>query len=583
MRTLYGLTKTICNERPRQSTAVLDNDGNLVSGKNNVQARWTEHFKEVLNREDPSNPITDDEGYIVDEIIEEIKTSEPTIHEVRAAIMGLKSGKSSGIDSITAELLKADVEIATEKIHQLMCKVWKLEQIPTSWRRGLIIKLPKKGNMKNCKNWRGITLLSIVAKILGKIIIDRIRDGVDCKLRKEQAGYRKGRGTTEQVFILRNIIEQVNEWQATLYLNFIDFEKAFDSIHRESMWIIMDKYGIPQKIIRMVKIFYENCECAVEDQGEICNWFSIKTGVKQGCNMSGFLFLIIMDWIMKRSVGQGENGIRWKFNSKLDDLDFADDIVLLSSTRQHMQSKTTKVDLEAKRVGLKISMDKTKIMKINSKSNVGIKINGSNVEETEEFTYLGAKLCKEGGGMRDLRNRISKARGAFIKLKKIWSSKSITRRTKIKLYKTLVVPVLLYGCETWKMNKGDDKEIDVFQNKCLRKILKVQWKDHVSTEELLKRAEMEPLSQEVMRRRWKMIGHILRKDKNCDEGIALTWAPEGRRRRGRPKTTWRRTVERERMEGGWKSWEEARTVAANRERWKCFTEALCISRYETEK
>ena len=115
-----------------------------------------------------------------------------------------------------------------------------------------------------------------------------------------QAGYQRGRGTTEQVFTLRNMIEQVNEWQATLYLNFIDFEKAFDSVHRESMWIIMRKYGIPDKIIRMVKIFYEDFGCAVEDQGEICSWFSIKTGVKQECNMSGFLFLTVVDWVMRK-------------------------------------------------------------------------------------------------------------------------------------------------------------------------------------------------------------------------------------------------------------------------------------------
>ena len=78
---------------------------------------------------------------------------------------------------------------------------------------------------------------------------------MDQRLRKEQAGYRRGRGTTEQVFVLRNIVEQVNEWQATLYLGFIDFEKAFDSIHRDSLWIIMRKYGIPEKIVRMVKLF----------------------------------------------------------------------------------------------------------------------------------------------------------------------------------------------------------------------------------------------------------------------------------------------------------------------------------------
>lgn len=94
-----------------------------------------------------------------------------------------------------------------------------------------------------------ITLLPVVGNMLCEIVIDRIRSRVDCRLRKEQAGYRKGRGTTEQVFILRNIIEQGNVWQAAHYLNFIDFKKAFDSILLESMRAIMKKYGVPEKII----------------------------------------------------------------------------------------------------------------------------------------------------------------------------------------------------------------------------------------------------------------------------------------------------------------------------------------------
>merc|ERR1712030_4623 len=94
---------------------------------------------------------------------------------------------------------------------------------------------------------------------------------------------------------------------------------------------------------------------------------------------------------------------------------------------------------EAKRVGLKINTAKTKNMRINARNQEKIKINGQDIEETEEFTYLGATVCKEGGGMKDLKNRLLKARGAFIKLKKIWSSKAISRRTKLRLYKTLVV------------------------------------------------------------------------------------------------------------------------------------------------
>ena len=462
MKTLYGLTKMLCNERPRHSSAVLDKKGILISGKKEVQERWTEHFKEVLNREEPEDPITEDEECEFTEMIEEIAVHEPTLREVKEVIKGLRNGKAPGIDSITADILKADIDFSTMKIHRLLEKIWRHEKIPNNWKRGLIIKLAKKGNLKECKNFRGITLLSVVGKVLGRIIIDRIRGGIDSRLRKEQARYRRGRGTTEQVFILRNIIEQVNEWQATLYLNFVDFEKAFDSVHHESLWLIMKKYGIPEKIVRIVRTFYEDFQCAVIDQGELCEWFNIKSGVKQGCNMSGFLFLIIMDWIMKKTVGHGENGIRWKLTSKLDDLDFADDVVLLSSTKQHMQEKSSRMEEEARRVGLKINTGKTKTMRMHARKQEKITVNGEHIEDVEDFTYLGATVSKDGGGMRDLKNRLSKARGAFIKMKKIWNSKSSTRKTKLRLYKTLVVPVFLYGCKHGKLIKETTKQSTCF-------------------------------------------------------------------------------------------------------------------------
>lgn len=230
---LYELIKSLSNERSRRGGAVLDKDGNLLSGKEEIQARWTEHFQEVLNRGASANPITEEEDncFEFSDIIEEIETNEPTIGEVKLAIGRLKNGKPPGTDSITAELLKAGEEFSGMKMHELLKNIWKYEKVPSRWKEGLIIKLPKKGNLKECKNSRGITLLPVAGKILGRIIIDRLCNGVDKRLRMEQAGYRNGRGTTEQVFVLRNILEQVNEWQETLYLGFVDFEKALDSVH----------------------------------------------------------------------------------------------------------------------------------------------------------------------------------------------------------------------------------------------------------------------------------------------------------------------------------------------------------------
>ena len=131
------------------------------------------------------------------------------------------------------------------------------------------------------------------------------------------------------------------------------------------------------------------------------------------------------------------------------------------------------MDEEVRRVGLKINTEKTKVMRINVKNQELMMIDGQGVAEVDEFTYLGATVCKEeGAGMKDPKNRLSKATSAFVRLKRIWRSKTILRRA--KLYITLVVPVLLYGCETWKVNKGDDRAVDWFHNNCLRRILQIQ-------------------------------------------------------------------------------------------------------------
>ena len=145
--------------------------------------RKLEHFSEVLNRENPSNPVSEIETELPDEI-EEIDTSEPSRIEVRKAIGHLKNGKAPGIDNLQAELLIADIDYATTKVREIIDIVWRDEKTPRKWRKGLIVKLPKKGNLKECKNWRGITLLSVVSKVMGRIVIDRIRMGVESKLKK---------------------------------------------------------------------------------------------------------------------------------------------------------------------------------------------------------------------------------------------------------------------------------------------------------------------------------------------------------------------------------------------------------------
>lgn len=303
------------------------------------------------------------------------------------------------------------MEERTKELTRLFNKVKEDGVASKSWSKGLIVKLPKKGNLRECTNWRGITLLPVISKIFDRVLISRIKKGVDNILRKEQSGFRENRSTIDQIFTLRNILEQVNEWNATLYTHFIDFEKAFDSIHRESLWNIMSIYGIPEKLISLTKAMYNNFECAVVKEGKTTEWFQVQSGVKQGCTMSGFLlFLLSIDWVMNRTTEGRRTGIRWKFTSVLEDLDFADDIALLSSRYVDIEDKTSRLVDEAARVGLKINAKKSNVMRINARNDQRIKANDEQVADVEEFLYLVALLDKEGGATKDIQQRLSKSK-----------------------------------------------------------------------------------------------------------------------------------------------------------------------------
>ena len=163
--------------------------------------------------------------------------------------------------------------------------------------------------------------------------------------------------------------------------------------------------------------------------------------------MSGFLFLLAIDWVMSRTTEGRRTGIRWKFTSILEDLDFADDIALLSSRYVDVRDKTSRLADEAARVGLKINAKKSNVMQVNAKNDQRIELNGEQVEEVEEFVYLGALLDKEGGTTKDIQHRLSKARQAFYRMRRIWDNSEIGRKTKVQLFKTIVRSVLMYGCE----------------------------------------------------------------------------------------------------------------------------------------
>ena len=138
--------------------------------------------------------------------------------------------------------------------------------------------------------------------------------------------------------------------------------------------------------------------------------------------MSGFLFLPLIDWIMRATVEGSNTGIRWKLCSKLEDLDIADDIALISSTQEHIQQKVRSLSTNSKGIGLKINSEKTKLLRLNTSNTEKVQVDGQDIEEVQSFVYLGANVSNEGGTENDIKARLGKARAAYNKLDKFWNS-----------------------------------------------------------------------------------------------------------------------------------------------------------------
>ncbi len=162
-------------------------------------------------------------------------------------------------------------------------------------------------------------------------------------------------------------------------------------------------------------------------------------------------------------------------------------------------------------------------------------------------------------------------------MKNVWNSRQLTTHTKIRLFNSNVKSLLLYGAETWRTIKTTTRKIQTFINSCLRRILQIRWPDTIRNCDLLQRTNQLPVEQEIRKRKWRWIGHTLRKPSTSITRQALTWNPQGKRKRGRPKNTWRRDLAADTKEMGY-TWKELEKIAQDHGHWRKVVDGLCSER-----
>ena len=416
---------------------------------------------------------------------------------------------------------------------------------PQDWSLSILLSIPKKGDRTVCRNYRGISLIDVAAKIFAMLLLERFASERNQRMRPNQGGFRPGRGCIDQIFTLRRLLEHRYKNQQPTTALFIDFKTAFDSIDRDALWNIMIADGIPPKLVRLIKAYYTATTARVRVLGADSPTFSLTAGVRQICPMSPVLFNFAIDWIMNQAT-EVSDGCWLSPECKMTDLDYADDIVILGDTPSNLQPMLDKISLFSMKVNLKINVSKTKLFTTHPDPNQLLALNGERIEQVSEFRYLGSTILPNGQAKNEIPQRISNARLAFTQLSKaLWSRSDISLHTKLHVYRVSIRPVLLYGCETWPLRATDNQALKVFDRWCLRRIANIRWPDRVSNEELYRRCDDIPcLSNLMQQRRLQWFGHVLRKPNTepCRAALAPGRFPNWRFRHGGQLKTWLNTI-----------------------------------------
>ena len=428
------------------------------------------------------------------------------------------------------------------------------------------------GDKLKCDNYRGITLLNTAYKVLTNILLQKLETYSEEIIEDHQCGFRTQRSTTDQIFVVRQGLEKCYEHNIELHMLFIDYRQAFDSVSRDTLYEYMEEKGIPKKLIRMIKMTMEQAEAKVMVDGEIGETFLLKRGVRQGDALSATLFNIALNKVLEK-LTEADNII---YKSR-QICAYADDIVLISRNLKYLKEMFIHIEQEGKKTGLEINQNKTKYMHITTteerRNNNDLVIGTYTFENVVNFEYLGTLITQNNKISEDIKRRIIIGNRAYFANLKLIKSKLLTRKTKLKIYKTLIRPVVVYGAETWNLTNSDCNKLRVFERKLIRRIYGAvhehgEWRIR-NNREINEILQNEDIVRFIKAQRIRWIGHIERMEDSRTAKRMYKARMERRRRPGRPRNRWTDEVEKDLRTMNIRPW---RTQAQDRDQWRSVVE-----------
>lgn len=566
-RSMHRKIKELGGSKRSHSAGIQNKNGNIVFEEDKVAGRWVEYIQELFKDVDRGDKpvIENQEGATILET------------EVRFAISSLLENRAPGGDGLTAEVLKAMDDKGISRITKLLNDIYENGHVPEGLAESIFVQLPKKPATVKCEEHRTISLMSHLTKVLLKVIMNRSKKVIEEDISEEQYGFMKDKGTRDAIFNLRVLCDRAIEVQKTIYIVFLDYEKAFDKVSHIKLMECLERCGVDGKDRNIIQNLYWNQTARVRVGDTLSDNVQIERGVRQGCIMSPTLFGRYTEDIFKTV--SSKMGI--KVNGRIvNNLRYADDTALIAENENDLQHLVDIVNDIGEDLNMRINTKKTKFMvvgkdvgKDNAYKKKNIKINGAILEEIDSVVYLGQLFTKDGKCEDEIKRRNQIARNTFSKMNGILTDQHLRMSTKLRVVRCYVIASLLYGAETWTLNAAMENRIRSLEMWLYRRMLKIVWMDKISNKEVIRRIvdrggwRLE-LMKDIKKRKMQYCGHIIRAE-GLQSNILLGRL-EGKRGRGRPRKKWLDDVKKW---GGFSTVSSLMAAAKDRVKWKSVVHA----------
>ena len=478
---LYRRIEELHNENPKEYWELFDQlkdcDDNTNTSSNCPidENEWINHYTKLLGPKrhdaDKAKEIEKEVNAMKNEPYFSELDYQISQNEIFKAVKSLKNNKAVGIDQISNEMIKAAMPLMINPLKNIFNAILCNKHYPEAWKLGIIVNLFKSGDIYDTDNYRGLTINSCLAKVFNTIMNNRLISYLDKNrvISDKQIGFKKKARTSDHIFVINTLFRKFMKGNKKLYMCFVDFRKAYDSVWRDALMMKLMRSGIKGNFFGVIENMYQGCKSCIKGNGVLSDVFPCDTGVRQGDVMSPNLFNLYINDLP--DLFENDTDSPMLVDQFIHCLLYADDLVLLSLSVDGLQNKLNRLHEYCEKWALTINTKKTQVMCMTNDSISDtervIYLGEVGLKWVSSYKYLGIEIHCDGKMQATMENLCVRGWKATFKIRSAFKGLDVCPATRLKFFDALVRPIICYGSEVWGVlnNLHGSKSFDQFLNR----------------------------------------------------------------------------------------------------------------------